>query len=67
MRSNTPARRWLSMAETAELFNVEVRTIRRWISDGRLTAYRVGPALVRLDADELDALARPIPAAGGAV
>lgn len=54
----------LTIAEAAELIRVHPRTIRRRIAEGVLTAYRVGPSLIRLDADELNALLRPIPAAG---
>lgn len=54
----------LTIAEAAELIRVHPRTVRRRIAEGALTAYRVGPHLIRLDADELDALLRPIPAAG---
>ncbi len=49
----------------AEYVGVHHKTIRRWISSGRITAYRVGPVLIRVDLDELDAmLLRPIPTAG---
>jgi excisionase family DNA binding protein len=30
-----------------------MRTVRRLISAGTLTAYRIGPPLIRLDADEV--------------
>jgi excisionase family DNA binding protein len=42
------------------------RTIRRYIAEGRITGYRVGPQLIRVDAAELDALASPIPTGGAA-
>ncbi len=42
------------------------RTLRRYIASGRLTGYRVGPRLVRVDLNELDANLRPIvPPNGG--
>jgi excisionase family DNA binding protein len=49
--------------KTAEYFDVDVKTIRRWISQGRLTAYRVGPRLIRVDRASILKLASPI---GGA-
>ena len=49
--------------KTAEYFDVDVKTIRRWISRGRLTAYRVGPRLIRVDRASILKLASPI---GGA-
>lgn len=36
------------------------KTVRRWISQGRLTAYRVGPRLIKVDLDELEASFRQI-------
>lgn len=51
------------MAVAAEDADVSTRTLRRWIAEGRLTGYRVGPRLVKIDLAELDALARPIPTA----
>jgi excisionase family DNA binding protein len=60
----TTSHQLLTIAEAAALIRVHPRTIRRRISEGALTAYRVGPSLIRLDADELDALLRPIPVAG---
>ena len=54
----------ITIAEAAALFRVHPRTIRRRIAGGDLTAYRVGPHLIRLDVDEIDTMLRPIPAAG---
>jgi len=53
----------LTIAEAADRLHVHSRTIRRRIADGSLSAYRVGPQLIRLDPAEVDALLRPIPAA----
>jgi excisionase family DNA binding protein len=46
--------------QTAEYFGVDAKTIRRWIAQGRLTAYRVGPRLIRIDRDSIFKLASPI-------
>lgn len=41
----------VSLAAAAEQFGVSVQTLRRRISDGTITGYRVG-RLVRIDPDE---------------
>lgn len=60
------ARRLASVAAASEYAACSPKTIRRYIATGRLTGYRMGPRLIRVDLDELDALLRPIPTAGGA-
>jgi excisionase family DNA binding protein len=57
------ALRLVSLAAGAAFADVSVRTLRRYIAQGRLTGYRVGPRLVKVDLNELEQLARPIPAA----
>ena len=56
------ARRLAPIAEAADYIGANPRTIRRYIASGRLTGYRVGPRLIRVDLNEVDALLRPIPA-----
>jgi excisionase family DNA binding protein len=56
-------RQLVSLAEAAAYAKLSVRTVRRYIASGRLTGYRVGPRLIRVDLEELESLARPIPAA----
>jgi len=51
-----------TLAEASARHRVSVKTLRRRISEGRLTAYRFGPTLIRVDPAEVDALLRPIPA-----
>jgi excisionase family DNA binding protein len=46
-------RRMISIQSAAEQYEISPRTIYRWIADGRLTAYRLGPRMIRLDADEV--------------
>lgn len=62
------SRTYESVQQGADRVGVTPRTIRRWIAAGRLTGYRMGPRLIRIDADELDALMTPIASArtGGA-
>lgn len=59
-------RRFLTIEDAAERLGVNPKTIRRRIADGSLTGYRMGPRLIRVDADELDRLMQPIPTAVGA-
>jgi len=59
-------RRFAAVSTAAEHAGVSEKTIRRRISDGSLPGYRLGPRLIRIDLNELDALLRPIPAAGDA-
>lgn len=56
-------RRYVKIGEAAEYLDVTPRTIRAMIADGRLTGYRNGSRLVRVDLDEIDAAMRPF---GGA-
>jgi len=56
-------RRYVKLAEAAKYLGVTDRTIRQMIADGRLTGYRNGARLVRVDLNELDAAMTPF---GGA-
>ena len=58
--------RVIGVAEAAEAADVSPRTIRRYIASGRLTAYRVGPRLIKIDVAEVEALKRPINGNGSA-
>ena len=58
------ARRLAPLPDAAKYIGVTDRTLRRWISDGLLTGYRLGRKTVRVDLNEIDeALCKPIPAA----
>jgi excisionase family DNA binding protein len=54
----------VSLVAAATILGCHTRTVRRYIADGRLTGYRMGPRLIRVDLAEVEALLRPIPAAG---
>lgn len=60
----SPRRRWAKISEAADHLQVTPRTIRHMIADGRITGYRSGTRLVRVDLNELDAA---MVAFGGAV
>lgn len=48
-----PINRQHSQQEVADLFGVDISTVRRWISQGQLRAYRYGPRIIRIDAEDL--------------
>lgn len=60
MPANRAKQRLSSIHAAAEEYGVHHQTIRRWISAGRITGYRFGPRMIRVDLDELDALLRPL-------
>ncbi|KID28357.1 DNA-binding protein, excisionase family [Prauserella sp. Am3] len=51
-RPAPPDQQMMSLAETAELLGVSVKTLRRRISDGTIHGYRVG-RLIRVDLNEV--------------
>ena len=60
MDKNKSRQRLDSLSNAADFAGVSTKTIRRWISDGRITGYRMGPRLIRVDLDELAAMLQPI-------
>ena len=56
-------RRYATVQQAADHVNVGPITIRRLISSGDLTGYRLGKQILRVDLTELDALMAPIPTA----
>lgn len=57
-------RRYVKISEAAEYLQVTDRTVRQMIADGRLTGYRSGSRLVRVDLNEIDTAMKPF--GGGA-
>ena len=55
------ARRLVSLETAASYLEVNPKTVRRLIAVGDLTGYRVGPRLLRVSLDDIDAMLRPIP------
>lgn len=49
-----PVARPLTIQEVAEYLDVSVTTVRRWISAGKLRAYRYGPRHIRVEAVDLE-------------
>lgn len=68
MQGQTLTRR-IGIAEAADVLGVSKDTIRRMISSGEIPAYRIGRkvnAPIRLNLEDVEACARPIPTAGSA-
>jgi excisionase family DNA binding protein len=53
----------IGLPEAADRCDVSYRTVRRWVADGRLSAVRIGPRLLKVSIADLDALHQPV---GGA-
>lgn len=62
MSIKTTGKRYATLIEAAEYVGCDQRTIRRYVAAGKLTGYRLGPRLIRVDLNEVDALMQPIPA-----
>ncbi len=56
-------RRYAKISEVAEYLHVHEITVRAMLADGRLTRYQLGPRVLRVDLNEVDAA---MAAAGGA-
>ena len=48
-------KKYLTVKEAAERLNVQPHTLRAWINQGKVKAYRLTARMLRLDAEELDA------------
>lgn len=53
-------KRYLAISEAATIFDVHHSTVRRWISQGRITGYRLGPRMLRVDLNEIESMLRPL-------
>ena len=51
---------YITIADAADLLSVSTKTVRRYMDAGKLTPYRLGERLVRLDPAEVQSLLRPI-------
>lgn len=51
---------YVSIPEAAREVGVHPKTIRRWISAGRLHGYRFGPRMIRVDRTEVRAMLKPL-------
>lgn len=55
------AHRFVSVTDAAKYVGCCTKTIRRYVAHGLLTGYRVGPRLLRVDLNELDAMLTRVP------
>lgn len=49
----TPLEQQYSQKQVADILGVDIATVRRWIAQGELRAYRLGPRVIRIDAADL--------------
>ena len=64
-RADRPRPRYASVQAVAEMYDVDPVTVRRWISSGLITGYRIGDRLIKIDLNEIEAkVVTEIPAAG---
>jgi excisionase family DNA binding protein len=52
--------RWASPAAGAAYAGISLRTMRDMISKGEITGYRLGPKLIRVDLNQIDAAMKPM-------
>lgn len=52
-KARNPHPEAVSPRKAAEILDVHISTIRRWIRRGHLLAYRVGPQIVRIPRSEI--------------
>lgn len=55
-----PPPRWATQRETADYGGFSLRTVSSLIDMGMLPAYRLGPKMIRIDLNDVDALMVPI-------
>ncbi|MEQ4518247.1 helix-turn-helix domain-containing protein [Pseudarthrobacter sp. B907] len=65
-RERTAARRYATLSAGSAYTGFSTRTLRRYIAQGRLTGYRVGPRHIRIDLNEVDGMFSAIPSANDA-
>ena len=63
-RASGEAQRFVSQEDAAARWGVSVDTIRRLISAGKVTGYRLNNRIIRVDVAEVDAAFKPIPTSG---
>lgn len=65
MAERTVTPRYIPLGEAADYLGFSERSLRRYIAEGRLPAYRLGPRQLRFKRADLDALVTRVPTAGG--
>jgi excisionase family DNA binding protein len=64
LTTKSAGRRWATINDTAEYLRLHPVTVKHMIADGRITAYRLGSRVCRIDLNEVDRSFQPY---GGAV
>jgi len=54
------ATRLISLQTAADQLEIDVSTLRRWVSKGLIKAYRVGPRSLRVSPTDVASLAEPL-------
>ena len=57
-------RQMWTISQAADYLNLTERSVRRYIADGALAAFRIGQKQIRVDRTDVEALLAPIPAGG---
>jgi excisionase family DNA binding protein len=55
-----PMRRSVDLRTLSKMFGIPYSTLRQWIRDGRLKAYKVANARIRVYVDEFESLFTPV-------
>lgn len=53
---STSNRRYATIKEAAEYAATSDKTVRRWISQGKIMGFRVGTRFLRVDLNEIDSM-----------
>ena len=61
-----PASPWLTEQPAATHLGIAPRTLRRWISEGKVRAHRAPSGRLRFRLEDLDAAMTPVPTSGSA-
>lgn len=62
----TVAPTWGTLQDAAEAFQISEKTLRRWISEGRVDARRFGPRLIRVNMTSIESMGTPLQYIAGA-
>jgi excisionase family DNA binding protein len=56
-----PTSEWMTPQDVANLIHITAVTVRTWIKEDRLPAYRFGPKMIRIKRSDVEALIAPLP------
>jgi excisionase family DNA binding protein len=64
-RKSRKMARYVPIRKAEGRYSVNWITFRRWINEGKITGYRLGDRLIRVDFDEIDEFMKPMPVVSG--